>query len=277
MKTRTITGVGAAALLTWLLYAGPLDLIVVAVLACAAMVYVEFDHLFFGKGAGFRLRQLRLLTLIAIQIIAMRRGAPASWVTFWIAIVFLCIWNVIKSDRQNDFAKSVRDFSLEVVGYVYVVGLFGFLVPILEGTSAGRHCLFLFLLLVFMGDTVAYFAGSRWGKHRLVPNISPKKSVEGAVASLLSSLLTAAFWLQFIYGAEILSPFGLKVLLFAPLVSILAQLGDLFESMLKRSQTQKDSGSFLPGHGGMLDRVDGFLLAAPIFYFYLIFFLEELP
>ena len=86
----------------------------------------------------------------------------------------------------------------------------------------------------------------------------------------MTSIVVSALWLLFISKHERAPIFVLEVLLFAPIVSVLAQLGDLFESLLKRSQAKKDSGFFLPGHGGILDRIDGWALSAPVFYFYLI-------
>lgn len=274
MRTRIVAGVSAAVLLIWLLYWGPLTLINTAVLFCAALAYLEYDRLFFPANREKILRQLRLVTMISLTILAMRRGTAPAFVTFWLTFVFQAVWHVVSSESENDFAKSVRNFAYEIMGYLYIVALFGFVMPIVEAGPRGRDYLMLFFLIVFLGDTVAYFAGSRFGKHRLAPHISPKKSVEGAIAGLLSCFAAAAFWLAVLYRADLSSPFALRIFAVAPLLNLLGQLGDLFESMLKRSATQKDSGSFLPGHGGILDRIDCFLLAAPVFYFFLTYFLE---
>ena len=113
---------------------------------------------------------------------------------------------------------------------------------------------------VAISDTCAYFIGSRYGRHKLWPSVSPNKSSEGAVASLVGCVIFCM-----IYGAF----FGkVSVLAFLPLgiaVNAFAQLGDLFESALKRSAKVKDSGNLFPGHGGMLDRADSLLFAMPMF------------
>jgi phosphatidate cytidylyltransferase len=118
---------------------------------------------------------------------------------------------------------------------------------------------FLLMAIVWLGDTAAYYAGSRLGKHRMAPTISPKKSWEGAAAGFVTSLLSAAVWSVWRLGR--LSP-GLLAL--AALTAVAAQVGDLVESMIKRGSGVKDSGRVLPGHGGVLDRVDAMLFATPV-------------
>ena len=113
--------------------------------------------------------------------------------------------------------------------------------------------------MVFMGDTAAYFVGSWFGKHTLATRVSPKKTVEGALAAGVASVLAAIFWMKYLSNLDPMSTNGIRIMCIAPVISALAQFGDLFESVLKRSQHKKDSGSFLPGHGGLLDRLDGFM------------------
>lgn len=119
--------------------------------------------------------------------------------------------------------------------------------------------MFLLMAIVFLGDTGAYYIGSRWGKHKMAPLISPNKSWEGAAAGFVTSVLAAAVWsvwrLGYLDG-------GLVAV--AALTGIAAQLGDLVESMIKRGAGVKDSGHLLPGHGGMYDRIDAMLFAAPV-------------
>jgi phosphatidate cytidylyltransferase len=119
--------------------------------------------------------------------------------------------------------------------------------------------LFLLYAIVWLGDTAAYYVGSAFGRYRLAPRISPKKSWEGAVAGFATGLLATVVWSWWRLGEQ-----SSGLLLVAAATAVAAQLGDLFESLLKRAVHTKDSGALLPGHGGMLDRVDAMLFAAPV-------------
>ncbi len=272
MKTRIVAGVIAAALVTWLLFSGPPLLILALVLSLSVMAYLEFDRLFFAT-PGFWRKSLPifflLLTVTAISV-SLERG----WIALWFGLVTLFIRHVVLPSRDGDFPAAVHDVSLELLGMWYVVGLFGFVLPVVQ-MEQGRHLMFLLLLMVFIGDSAAYFAGSWFGRHTLAVRVSPKKTVEGAIAAGIASLGAAVFWMKFIGNMDPLSVNGIRLMLFSPIVSGLAQFGDLFESVLKRSQHKKDSGTFLPGHGGLLDRVDGLALSSPMFYFFIRYCLEH--
>ncbi len=122
-------------------------------------------------------------------------------------------------------------------------------------------------IFIWVNDTGAYLVGSRWGKRRLAPNISPKKSVEGSIGGLLLVLLSAVI-LRLLLLPELS---WLSILLIAAVVAIFGTIGDLFESSLKRQAGVKDSGKLIPGHGGILDRIDSLLLAVPAVYLLLAF------
>lgn len=127
---------------------------------------------------------------------------------------------------------------------------------------------FIFTLLaVFAGDTAAYFVGRKFGNTKLFSRISPNKSVEGAIASLVATVLVG-FVIQHFWLPQV-NLFLMFIL--CTLTSIAAQLGDLCESMIKRSFNAKDSGHIMPGHGGMLDRLDGVLFAAPVVYIFVVY------
>jgi phosphatidate cytidylyltransferase len=144
------------------------------------------------------------------------------------------------------------------------------LAPIARFGDQGRLYLLYLFLIVFGGDTTAYFIGVAWGRRRLAKQLSPKKSIEGAIGAVAAALILTSLWLRYAVQIPLSSSEALYWLAFAPVLSILAQISDLFESLLKRSQAQKDSGSFIPGHGGILDRIDGLALSCPAFYFFLI-------
>ncbi len=272
MKTRIIAGVIAAALVTWLTFSGPHLLILALILALGVMAYLEFDKLFFSTPKFWRKSMpifFLLLTVTAISV-----SLEWGWIAMWLGMVTLFIRHVVLPSRDGDFPGAVHHISMELLGMWYCVGLFGFVVPIVQ-LEMGRQLLFLLLLLVFVGDSAAYFAGKWFGRHTLAVRVSPKKTVEGSVAACLAAFAASIFWMKFIGHVDPLSANGIRLMLFSPIVSGLAQFGDLFESVLKRSQHKKDSGSFLPGHGGLLDRVDGLALSSPMFYFFIRYCLER--
>ncbi len=121
--------------------------------------------------------------------------------------------------------------------------------------------LFLLLAVVWLGDSAAYYVGTRFGRHRLAPVVSPNKSWEGALASLAAAVVAAAAWSAWRGGSVDVLLVGLAVV-----TSAAAQIGDLVESMLKRGAGVKDSGALLPGHGGFFDRLDALLFAAPVWW-----------
>jgi phosphatidate cytidylyltransferase len=146
-------------------------------------------------------------------------------------------------------------------GSIYLPVLLASLVLIRNG-AAGIPWIFLLLGVVFAGDVAAYYVGSYLGRHKLCPAISPGKTIEGAIGGLAGNLLIGSLF-KFLFLPQL--PWLLSLLCFVSL-GLMAQAGDLFESELKRVGKVKDSGAILPGHGGILDRIDALLFAAPIAY-----------
>lgn len=134
------------------------------------------------------------------------------------------------------------------------------------GGATGLRWMLILLAVVWIGDTAAMFAGKAFGRTLFSPRISPKKTNEGAIAGLLGGL-AAAFLLQHFVFTDLPR---LHVLAASILVGVFAQLGDLAESLLKRAAETKDSSQLIPGHGGVLDRVDSLLFAFPVLYIYLL-------
>ena len=134
--------------------------------------------------------------------------------------------------------------------------------PFFPITHYNGMLLLAIFIFIWVNDTGAYLVGSRWGKTPLAPSISPKKTVEGSIGGLLLALLSAVI-LRLLLFPELS---WLHILLIAAVVAIFGTIGDLFESSLKRQAGVKDSGKLIPGHGGILDRIDSFLLAVPAVY-----------
>ncbi len=150
----------------------------------------------------------------------------------------------------------------QVMGLIYLPLLLGHLV-LLRQLPDGRGWVFLVLFAVMACDSLAYFVGSSFGKHKLYPAVSPKKSVEGGLGGLVGSCL--GVWLAKVLFLPALSVE--HVILVGLLIGVVGQIGDLFESLLKRACGVKDSGGIFPGHGGILDRLDSLLFAFPLAYY----------
>jgi len=154
----------------------------------------------------------------------------------------------------------------QLQGIIYIPVLLSFLILIREGSS-GMIWVFVLLAVIFAGDTGAYYVGSYLGRHKLSPAISPGKTIEGSIGGLAANLVVGGLGKTFFLSGL---PWGLSLLFFLS-VGIAGQVGDLFESELKRSSGIKDSGGILPGHGGILDRIDALLFAAPVAYIFIRF------
>lgn len=192
--------------------------------------------------------------------IAFQFELTKSWELFLIVFALLAL--IIMQFRRRDNSGSIVDISTTLFGILYVSWFLSFMIKIryLEG---GLGLFLTVLLIAKLGDIGAYIIGSRFGKTLLLPRISPKKSVEGSIGGLIFSM----------FGALISKPFlnfsYLHVLLLGLFFGVLAQLGDLSESLIKRDCQIKDSGNIFPGMGGVLDIVDSLLFTAPVFYFYI--------
>jgi phosphatidate cytidylyltransferase len=198
---------------------------------------------------------------------------PGRWVLLLGAGVTLSFWgdvplvlttltfSVLIAATVTSFSASLQEalpkLALTLMGLLYCGLLPGFLLLM------DRKMVIVLLGILWIGDTAAFYGGRLMGRHLLAPSISPRKTIEGAFAGLIASII-AGVLLGFVLTGQ-----GSGRLVAASLVSGCAgQLGDLAESALKRSAGVKDSSSLLPGHGGMLDRLDGLLFAAPVYYWF---------
>jgi phosphatidate cytidylyltransferase len=188
----------------------------------------------------------------------------AALILFLTALAALCL--ILTS---GDLAGGSARAAALVLGVAYIFGswktgilLHGIDTPVLRRLSAGRHWLMFALMVNWIGDTGAYYVGRKFGRHKLAPRISPGKSWEGAIASAVTSVIFGLIYLPLAIG-------GTSLWIAGPLAfaaNAAGQVGDLAESALKRGAGVKDSGTMLPGHGGMLDRLDSSLFAMPVLY-----------
>jgi len=170
---------------------------------------------------------------------------------------------------RHPLSTSIVSVATTFFGIVYVSWLLSHLVLIRGlGESEGKGLIFYLLLVIWAGDTGAFYIGSYLGRHKLAPIVSPKKTLEGAVgglgASVLASLGIKGWMLPFLSYKH--------AWILGGLLAVMGQLGDLGESLFKRDANLKDSGTVIPGHGGILDRLDSLLFSAPVLYYYVVGF-----
>ncbi|MCM8800511.1 MAG: phosphatidate cytidylyltransferase [Candidatus Omnitrophica bacterium] len=183
-------------------------------------------------------------------------------------IVFILLALILMQFKRRENSGVIVGISTTIFGILYVSWFFSFLIRI-RYLPDGRGLFLTILLITKLGDIGAYLVGSCFGRRPLIPHISPKKSVEGALGGLVFSGLGALVsrqFLKFDYLHMMMIGIGL---------GILAQLGDLSESLMKRDCQVKDSGSFFPGMGGFLDLMDSLLFTAPVFYSYMCIVLKK--
>jgi phosphatidate cytidylyltransferase len=265
---------------------------VLAVVAAAVAIITAQEFLKLTEGYG--VQPLRLPTYLFVGLLFLLLAITAtetpqvSALKFVLGLGFACaiapFLFLTIAMRQPQMSGAYPSAAASTFGFVYIAVPMAMLVQ-LRQQWAGAFWLLYLLLVVWAGDIFAYFVGRSIGRHLMAPRISPKKTWEGAAASLAASLGVGS--LLFTYALPISSfllrvgliqrrdgLFGLDkpelwpIIVLAVVLNIAAQLGDLVESLIKRGAGVKDSGTILPGHGGMLDRIDALLFAAPILWFY---------
>ena len=213
---------------------------------------------FFDIAARLQFQSFRIAGYgsTAVLILAHELPHPA----FFVAVVAVLLVLSLQPGRSLD--RSLGSVSATLLGLVYIGGPFALAVQI---HGQNPHWLFFVLLSNWVGDSAAYFVGRAIGRHRLASRISPNKTWEGTLSSAFLGTAAGAAYLSYVQLDVLL----VKAVLLGLAVNVAGQLGDLAESGLKRSAGVKDSGSLLPGHGGILDRLDGLLFAIPAAYLFL--------
>jgi len=259
---RWISGIILAFFLVCLLLWGSPFLIKGIVVLVAAVAMDEFLLI-----AGSRRKFLKHWVLIGIVFIATGYFVFLAYSAEDVLRVLAASLGslfILQFGGKDPFEKRVVGLGYHFIGFFYIVLLFTHV-----GWALGLpHYLFWIFLLLACSDTGAYIAGHQWGRHKLAPLLSPGKTVEGFVGGLVASIVAAFIVRAFFYPGY---PLSLLVLV-ALLVGIIGPVGDLSESFLKRGFGVKDSGNLIPGHGGILDRLDALLFAAPAVYYFARYF-----
>lgn len=190
-------------------------------------------------------------------------GLPGEMNALYLAALALLVHGLLRAHKgsADEVKLAFRDMEARVFGLVYLIFFPSFLVR-LHLEPHGPKLLVLLLGIIWLGDSGAYYGGKSFGRHKLSPNVSPGKTWEGFASNLFVCALFAA-----LYGRWALPHLSTPVLVFvAALSSVVSQCGDLVESLAKRAYGHKDSGALIPGHGGVFDRFDSLIVAAPFFY-----------
>ncbi|MDY0222733.1 MAG: phosphatidate cytidylyltransferase [Desulfobacterium sp.] len=201
---------------------------------------------------------LILTHVMGAAIICAAHSAGAGGALAMVAVNLLIVALVVVLTFSQD--STMFTFALkQIMGIVYLPLFLSFLV-LMRNSHQGAVWVIWTFLIVAASDTGAFYVGTHFGRHKLAPRVSPNKSVEGSVAGILAAIVVGVvFDLLFIENVSLLQAAS-----FSALAAAVGQVGDLFESALKRRGGIKDSGSILPGHGGILDRIDGLIFALPL-------------
>lgn len=265
---RLLTAAVLAPLVWWVTKRGPDLAFAATIVAVVALASNEAYRMLEARGMRpLRRTGLALCVLVTASFAGpLARLEPATALGLAVALVF-----VASMARRADPPAMFDATAATLLPLVLVAFPMGFLEALrLVDRETGPDLVLLLLLCVMLGDTAAYYAGRAFGRHRMSPAISPKKTWEGAAGALAGSLAAAAlahFW--FFQRLTVAHAVAL-----AAILCVVGILGDLAESMLKRASGVKDSSSLLPGHGGLLDRIDSLLFAGPVLYGYWRLFLE---
>ena len=291
MLKRIATALVLIPIVMFIVLRAPVPVVAVVAAAVALVTIQEFLKLTESYGV----HPLRLPTYVFVGLFFLLLAASAagetpqlSAVKFVLGAGFACAISpfifLTITMRRSPMSGGDPAAAASAFAFAYIALPLGMLVQLRQQWAGGFWILYL-LLVVWAGDILAYFVGRSVGRHLMSPRISPKKTWEGAAASLAASLVVGI--LLFNHALQISSfllrvglierrdgLFGLErpemwpIILLTVALNIAAQLGDLVESLIKRGAGVKDSGTILPGHGGMLDRIDALLFAAPLLWYY---------
>jgi phosphatidate cytidylyltransferase len=261
---RILSGVVLAAVFLALIWFGNAIVLLIAALAVAALAVHEFVQLFRALGAHAPALPALLATWAATVAVPFPNVAVET--TISAALIFVAAWAmaVISDQPGRGFAEAALGTSAALLAPVYIGFGLGSLVAV--HARGGRGAVLLVMATIVVSDTAQYFTGRAVGKHPLAVRVSPNKTIEGALGGLVVATVF------FVWAATYLLPAavtGLTLAFVGAAIVVAGIAGDLFESTLKRAAGMKDSSALIPGHGGVLDRIDAMLFGAPVFYIYL--------
>jgi phosphatidate cytidylyltransferase len=259
---RVVSGVVLAAVFFVLIWFTNATVLMVVALAVAALAVHEYVQIFRALGADMHMAPILVATWMVAANVAFPQYALEGVLS--IVLVVIAIWIMARLKPGPGLSPAILGAAAGILAPVYIgIGL-GSLVAV--HVWGGRGAVILLMATIVVSDTAQYYAGRTFGRHPLAPTLSPKKTIEGAVGGFV---VAPAFLILSAYNFIPAATHRLSLAVLALLLVVAGIAGDLFESTLKRAAGLKDSSSLIPGHGGVLDRIDALLFASPLFYLYL--------
>ncbi len=256
--TRAASALIAIAIIFVLYYFWKINGLKAVVLFAFVMGCWELMRMLFCDNESFFMKGLFVLLAIA-TFCGTIASLGTGLVVYSISTIAIIIATLLRYSNEGDLQKMLTLQSKTSLGVFYIGLLPAFAYKILDHNQGISWFIYL-LAVVFTGDTLAYISGVLFGQHKVMPSVSPNKTWEGSVGGLLGSLLAGLVCWLFLFPEISLGP----ILLLAGITGFVGQFGDFFESLVKRIADVKDSGQIMPGHGGVLDRIDAVLFASPI-------------
>jgi phosphatidate cytidylyltransferase len=222
-----------------------------------------YEFLVLGRRKGYAVPIVLSILVMLFIVLAFVLEPISVEMGVFLTLLIIPAWYVFRRGTLDD---ALQSSAIAIMATLYVGMLGGSLIRLRNDfpNEIGPKLVFFLLLVVWLGDAGAYYVGKQFGRHKLAPRISPKKTIEGGIGGLVVAIITAVV-IHFTFFPQ----FPLVHAIIAGVVlSIAGVIGDLAESMWKRSAAVKDSGTLIPGHGGFLDRFDSIFYTAPILYVY---------
>jgi phosphatidate cytidylyltransferase len=274
---RIISGVVLVALLVGTVFFFPIPLVAIIISLLIGSGIWEFYRLAENKG----LRPYSIYGIIsgaflcsAIYVLRAKNCSIDTDDILSVILFFILAVTLVKYAFKKDGSSVIINSAVTMLGILYVSFLFTFIIKLryITNSDAGKGWVMSLFIITKISDICAYFVGTKFGRHKLIPRISANKSLEGASGSVVGSLVVSLLLTQCFLRELTL---GMAVLL-GLLISIVGQAGDLIESLMKRDAQIKDSGKFVPGLGGVLDFMDSLLFTGPVMYLFFLLIKDRL-
>lgn len=260
---RWITGLAALPFLIWLISKGGCLIFAVVISIVSVIALWEYNKIVLNPVKGNIFDPILSFSYFAGLAIIWAVYLNLPEIVTALVVFNLIVSGVISILKFHDDKNAPWLVAKQLMGLIYIPLFFSYLL-MLRNSADGILWIYFLLIVVFAGDVGALYVGSFLGKHKLCPAVSPGKTIEGSAGGIVTNLAAGT-----IFKIIFLPQYSWSMsLLFFVSVGIAGQIGDLFESELKRSAGVKDSGGILPGHGGILDRIDALLFASPVAWFF---------